>query len=133
MVAPSHSAAVSTGHDEPPGMNAFSFLPAADAAAHFFDHLHHREAQPQLVNARLVDMAGEAGQLGAAGFRHAQRREGRAAIAQDGRHGAEGLHVVQNRGALKRARPPPGNGGRMRGMPRLPSSDSSSADSSPHS
>ena len=26
-----------------------------------------------------------------------------------------------------------GNGGRMRGMPRLPSSDSSSADSSPHS
>ena len=27
MVKPSHSAAVSTGHDEPPGMKAFSFLP----------------------------------------------------------------------------------------------------------
>src|SRR5579863_147967 len=27
MVAPSHSAAVNTGHDDPPGMNAFIFFP----------------------------------------------------------------------------------------------------------
>src|ERR1035438_4702257 len=89
-------------------------LAVAYAAAYFLDHLLHREAEFELVDAGLVDVAGEAGHLGAAGFGNAERRKRRAAIAQDRRHGAESLHVVQDGGALERAR----HGGERRAYAR---------------
>ncbi len=61
------------------------------------------KAERQLVNAGFVDVTGKAGELGAAGFGNSQRRESRAAIANDRRYRAKGLDIVQNRGALKRA------------------------------
>ena len=44
----------STGQDEPPGTTAFSFLPSANAAADFVDHLLQVEAHRQFVDAGLV-------------------------------------------------------------------------------
>ena len=99
----SHSSAFSTGQDEPPGITAFSFLPPRMPPP-TSSIICSREAQRQLVNAGLVHVAGEAEQPGAAVLRRAERREGRAAVANDGRNRAEGLDVVQHRRALERAR-----------------------------
>ena len=46
------SSAVSTGHDDPPGMTAFSFLPPRMPPPTSSIMLLHREAQLQFVNAR---------------------------------------------------------------------------------
>ena len=43
-MATSISSAFSTGQDDPPGITAFSFLPFANAAADFVDHLLQVEA-----------------------------------------------------------------------------------------
>ena len=54
-----------------------------------------------------------------------------AALQRDVRRGAEGLDVVDDGRVAEVAAARTGKGGRMRGVPRLPSSDSISDDSSP--
>ena len=101
--ATSHSSAFSTGHDEPPGITAFNFLPPRIPPPTSSIICASGEAQRQLIDAGLVHMPGEAEQPRAAVLRRAERRERRAAIANDRRHRAERLDVVQHRGALERA------------------------------
>ncbi len=55
-----------------------------------------------------------------------------AAVQRDVRGRAEGLDVVDDGRMARGSRCSTGKGGRMRGVPRLPSSDSISDDSSPH-
>ena len=71
------------------GNHGFQLLAAPHAAADFVDHAHQVEAHRQLVNAGLVDVPGEAEQARAAVFRRAERREGRAAVADDRRNRAQ--------------------------------------------
>src|ERR1035437_2861085 len=97
-------------HDAQHGLHHAGVFVHDDDAAHFLDHLLHREAEFEFVDAGLIDVPGEAGHLGAAGFGNTERRERRAAIAQDGRDRAEGLHVIQDGRALERAR----DGGKRR-------------------
>ena len=103
-MAASHSSAFSTGQDEPPGNDRLQLLPAAHAAADFVDHAQEVEAHRQFVNAGLVDVAGEAEHAGAAVLRRAEIREHSPPFSDDGRHGAEGLDVVQHGGRLQGAR-----------------------------
>ena len=131
--AMSHSSAFSSGHDDPPGTTAFSFLPLRMPPPTSSIICITGEAQRQFVNARLVHVAGKADQPRAAVL-------GRAQIARTPAPPSRMIAgTAQKVSTLFRAwdigtRPTTaGNGGLMRGMPRLPSSESSSADSSPHS
>src|SRR6516162_10448032 len=74
----------------------------ANATADLVDHFHDREPQDELIHARLVDVTGKAGQLGAASLGNAQVGKSLAAIADDGRYGAQRLDVVQDGGTLER-------------------------------
>ena len=114
-------------------MTAFSFLPLRMPPPTSLIIRMQVEAHRQFVDARLVHVTGEAEQARAAVLRRAERGERRAAIPDDRRYGAVGLDVVQNGGALPRADNGRETAASDRGMPRLPSSDSSSAVSSPHS
>jgi hypothetical protein len=132
MVAPSHSAAVSTGHDEPPGMNAFNFLPRGmppptSSIICITGKPSRNSYTPGLLMwpVRQVILVPPAlGTPSAANAAPPSRR-----IAGTAQNVSTLLSTVGHWKAPTTA----GNGGRMRGIPRLPSSDSSSADSSPHS
>ena len=102
--AMSHSSAVSTGQEEPPGMTAFSFLPPRMPPPTSLIILQQVEAQRQFVHAGLVHVAGEAEQPRAAVLRRAERREPVAAVENDGGNRGERLDVVEDGGALERAR-----------------------------
>ena len=59
---PAISAAVSIGADAPPGMTAFSFRPPRHAARHR-EELFPRDSDRRLVDAGLLDVAGDAVEL----------------------------------------------------------------------
>src|SRR5215467_7210323 len=132
MVAPSTSAAVSTGQLEPPGMNAFSFFPlrmppptssiiCLTGKPSFSSYTPGRLTCP----VRQVILVPPAlGTPSAANAAPPSRMIGGTA-----QNVSTLLSTVGHWNAPTTA----GNGGRIRGTPRLPSSDSSSADSSPHS
>src|ERR1039457_4578497 len=92
------------------GNDSLQLLTVAHAAADLVDHAEQVVAHGQLVDARLVDVTGEADEPRAAVLRRTQRRKRRAAIANDGGDGAVGLDVVQH----GRARPGAGDGGEGR-------------------
>src|SRR6266542_2020826 len=132
MVRPSHSLDVSTGHDEPPGTNAFNFLPprippptssiiCCTGKPSFSSYTPGRFTCP----VRQVILVPPA--LGTPSAAKAEPPSRMIAGA------AQNVSTLFSTVGDWNAPTTAGNGGRMRGTPRLPSNDSSSADSSPHS
>ena len=120
----------STGADEPPGITAFSVRPFAHAAGEL-EQLGERRAERHLVVAGLLDVADDREDLGAAVVRLADRRgtPGRRCMMIHGT--AAKVSVLLIVVGLPYRPKLAGNGGLKRGWPFLPSSDSSSAVSSP--
>src|SRR6476646_11246577 len=132
MLAPSSSAAVNTGHDDPPGMNAFSFLPLripppTSSIICFTGKPSFNSYTPGLLTwpvRQVILVPPDLGTPSAAKAAPPSR-----IIAGTAQKVSTLFNTVGHWNAPTTA----GQGGRMRGMPRLPSSDSRSADSSPHS
>src|SRR5216110_2905825 len=132
MVAPSTSCAVSTGQLDPPGMNAFNFLPLrtpppTSSIICLTGNPSRSSYTPGLLTwpvKQVILVPPDLGIPSAAKAAPPLRR-----MAGTAQNVSTLFSTVGHWNAPATA----GNGGRMRGTPRLPSSDSSSADSSPHS
>ena len=98
------SAAGTSGTEEPPGIDAQEVVPAAaHAAAMAVDELAEGDAHLLLDVAGLVDVPGDAEELGAGVVRLAEPREPGAAAAQDRRRDRDRLDVVDGRRAAVEA------------------------------
>ena len=119
----------STGTDEPPGITAFSLRPAAHAAGHL-EQLGERRAQRNLVVAGPLDVADTEKILVPPLFGLPMSRNASPPLRMI--HGtAAKVSVLLIVVGLPYRPKLAGNGGLKRGWPFLPSSDSSSAVSSP--
>src|SRR3981189_2853969 len=83
----------STGIDEPPGITALSLWPGRPPPR-TLEQLREGRAEPYLVVAGAVDVAGDREELGAAVVRLAEREKGVRPVAQNPGHRGEGLGVV---------------------------------------
>src|SRR3954447_12621812 len=132
MFAPSTSAAVSTGQLEPPGTNAFNFLPLripppTSSIICFTGNPSLSSYTPGLFTCPVRQVILVPAAFGTP--RAANAAPPARMIAGTAQYVSTLFRTVGHWNAPTTA----GNGGRIRGIPRLPSSDSSSADSSPHS
>ena len=124
----------STGHDEPPGITPRSARSPSDAAAEIVDQLAQREADARLVDARLLHVAAHAEEARAAVVEVVQRRELGERRRRPSRTRVGTIAIVSTLFTVVGQPNAPdcaGNGGLSRGSPRRPSSELSSAVSSP--
>src|SRR5260221_1692886 len=78
------------------GNHGFEFFAVGYAAGHIVNELFHVHAEWNFVDARLVDVTGDAEQASSAVSRRAAIGVSVAAFANDGRHGAEGFDVIDH-------------------------------------
>ncbi len=115
------------------GDHGFQFLAARNAARDLLDELQHRiNSNGNFVDAGLIHVSRDVQQARTAILRRAERRERAPPSRMMGGIALKVSTLLSSVG-LAHAPATAGNGGFMRGIPRLPSSESSKAVSSPHS